>query len=284
MQRTRAGWLVGALALTLAATGSAAARDAALHDRHGELAVYRGVQVAAQAPWRQHYLHPLRHISGQPLTEDGPVDHPHQRGLFWAWRRILVDGAVVADSWTGRNFALIDDHAREARSAGDGSTLDAHVRWRVGLDGRDVDLVAERLRVQVLRATRTQRRLHLRVELQALRAGVALAGSDDEKGYGGPSIRLVDTPALQFSRAGQRLQPAVGPVVTGERVDFAWPPDELGAARRVSIRCRVDGKPWRSWVLRSEPSMQNCAFPGRTPYPLPTDRPLRIELWIEIRS
>jgi hypothetical protein len=35
-------------------------------------------------------------------------------------------------------------------------------------------------------------------------------------------------------------------------------------------------------VLRQEPSMQNCAFPGSQPVAVPTQTPLRLEATVEI--
>ena len=58
---------------------------------------YRTRPDNGREPWRVNYLHPLHSVAGAVITEDAPVDHLHQRGVYWAWRRILVDGDRVAD-------------------------------------------------------------------------------------------------------------------------------------------------------------------------------------------
>lgn len=34
---------------------------------------------------RSDYLHPLHGLDGEVLTRDWSVDHPHHRGIYWAW-------------------------------------------------------------------------------------------------------------------------------------------------------------------------------------------------------
>jgi hypothetical protein len=51
----------------------------------------------------------------------------------------------------------------------------------------------------------------------------------------------------------------------------------------VSITCQVDDQPWMEWVLRQELSMQNCAFPGRTPVAVPTGRALHLSATLSLR-
>src|SRR5690606_39602537 len=49
---------------------------------------------------RNHYIHPLWNVDGMVLTEDFPADHLHQRGIFWAWHQILIDGQRSGDGWS----------------------------------------------------------------------------------------------------------------------------------------------------------------------------------------
>ncbi|UCF15923.1 MAG: PmoA family protein, partial [Phycisphaerales bacterium] len=39
---------------------------------------------------RANYIHPLYGLDGQVLTEDFPRDHPHHRGVFWAWHQLWL--------------------------------------------------------------------------------------------------------------------------------------------------------------------------------------------------
>ena len=37
---------------------------------------------------RSDYIHPLYGLNGEVLTLDWPVDHPHHRGIYWAWPEV----------------------------------------------------------------------------------------------------------------------------------------------------------------------------------------------------
>ena len=96
-----------------------------------------------------------------------------------------------------------------------------------------------------------------------LRHGVELAGTDDEKGYGGLSLRVANPQLAEIESDGRVLHATVAGMQTGDWVAFNWsaPPPPWPA--RIAASCQVDGHAWTRWVLRQEPSMQNCAFPGR---------------------
>jgi len=44
-----------------------------------------------------NYLYPLFSIGGDTLTEEFPVDHPHHRGIFWAWHQIYLNSQCLGD-------------------------------------------------------------------------------------------------------------------------------------------------------------------------------------------
>lgn len=37
---------------------------------------------------RSGYIHPLHGLDGEVLTRDWSPDHPHHRGLYWAWPEV----------------------------------------------------------------------------------------------------------------------------------------------------------------------------------------------------
>ena len=41
---------------------------------------------------RSNYIHPLYGPDGEVLTEDWSVDHPHHRGIYWAWPEVDYRG------------------------------------------------------------------------------------------------------------------------------------------------------------------------------------------------
>ncbi|HQR90285.1 MAG TPA: PmoA family protein, partial [Caulobacter sp.] len=62
--------------------------------------VYRTKSLDPTAePGRLNYVHPLYAPDGTVLTEDRPADHLHQRGAFWSWHQVLVNGKSIGDGW-----------------------------------------------------------------------------------------------------------------------------------------------------------------------------------------
>jgi Methane oxygenase PmoA len=239
---------------------------------------YRSRASAGREPWRTHYVHPVHSIGGAVITEDAPADHVHHRGLFWAWRRILVDGVKVADGWVGDNLVL-DVAPPTVTSHEDGSAqIDVRARWIVPMEGQPTPIIEETSSIRAYLAVDGRRRIDVLVGLQALRRGVELAGTDDEKGYGGLSLRVANPQLAGIESGGRILHATVAAMQTADWVAFSWrvPPPPWPA--RIAASCQVDGHAWTRWVLRQEPSMQNCAFPGAAPTAVPRDRVLRLGL------
>jgi hypothetical protein len=237
---------------------------------------YRSRPEPGREAWRTHYVHPLHSVAGAVITEDGPQDHLHQRGVYWAWRRILVDGVRIADGWVGDNLVLEVDtpviHAWPDGSA----QVDTRVVWHVPVNGSPTPIIEELSTIRAYPAAGGHRRIDFDIRLRGLRTGVQLAGTDDDKGYGGFSLRFGHADQLDFASAGSSLQPAIGAVQTGDDVTLAWRAPAAAWPAAVRVACSVNGEPWRRWVLRRELSMQNCAFPGRQPFDVPQQAPLEI--------
>ena len=237
---------------------------------------YHSRPMPGREPWRLHYVHPLHSIAGAVVTEDAPADHVHQRGIFWAWRRILVDGVQVADGWVGKDLSL-EVATPQVEMLPDGSArIDVRVRWVVPVDGRPTRIIEESSWIQAYPAVQGRRRIDVDVGLRALRPGIALAGTDDEKGYSGIALRFGRTEQIAIESGGRELRATVAGMATGESVVFRWRGATSPWPDRVTASCGVDGQVWTRWVLRQEPSMQNCAFPGARPVALPADRSLSL--------
>lgn len=280
-------WLAAcALAQTSArqsvVVATAAPDGIALSEAGSPILVYRSRPEPGREAWRVNYVHPLYSAAGTVITEDAPPDHLHQRGVYWAWRRILVGGVRVADGWVGDNIVMAIA-TPTARAWPDGSAqIDMQATWRVPVLGVETAIIEESSSIRAYPLSDGRRRIVFDVRLRALRDGVQLAGTDDEKGYGGVSLRFAHSEQLEFLSDGHALQPLVAAVHTGEEVTLRWPASIPGWPRSIRARCRVNEQPWQSWVLRREPSMQNCAFPGRDPVSVPQDRALRIEVALEL--
>jgi len=264
-------------------TANVAADGVALAEGGRPVLFYRSVAEPDRERWRVNYLHPLHSISGAVITEDGPADHPHQRGVFWAWRRIIIDGVRVADGWVGERL-MLEVGRPEVREWPDGSAqIEVDVRWLAPVNALVSPIIEERSSIRAYPVSEGRRRLEIVVSLRALRPGVQLAGSDDDKGYGGVSVRLAHADRMRISSGGHELRATSAAMQTGPLVEFLWPDATPPWPARITATCKVDGRSWASWVLRQEPSMQNCAFPGSTPVSVPTRHSLSIAqtLWIE---
>lgn len=239
---------------------------------------YRTAPPAGLEPWRLHYIHPLHAPDGTVLTEDRPTGHLHQRGVYWAWRRIMLDGQQIADSWVMENIAYRIRRSGFKRQRDGSGRLSLKVEWLLNASGARPELLfIEQTEIVVYPLEEGARRIDFKTTLAARRDGLSLAGTDDEKGYGGFSARFVRSDLFDFTTNNRPLEPALGSVAADGEVTMRWRDTQDAPAWRVTLRCSAQGAPVRSWVLRRELSMQNCAFPGRKLVAIPLKQPLSFE-------
>lgn len=53
------------------------------------------------------YIHPLVGLDGEILTDCAPKDHPHHRGLFWSWVRIMRGDRLIGETWIPRDITVV---------------------------------------------------------------------------------------------------------------------------------------------------------------------------------
>lgn len=231
---------------------------------------------------RLDYLHPLYAPDGAVLTEDGAASYPQQRGAFWAWPRILIDGRPVADSWNLKGIALTVRDTHFGPGPGGSAELTLKTDWLINSGPEIVYAADEVTTVRLYPLKRGARRIEFDTTITSRVDGLELAGNDDERGFGGFALRLTAAPGLSFASDGRPVKPAFGSVAAGSSMGFAWPGqpglDDWG----VGLACKVDGRPIRRWLLRREASVQNCIFPGRAPVVLSKGRALRLQATIVI--
>ncbi len=227
------------------------------------------------APARLNYIHPLYAPDGTVLTEDAPTDHPSQRGLYWAWDRVLLNGKIEAN---GSEMQGLTYFVRSTRFEGrdDGSAfLIVTVDWIDHAKDELTFLASETTRIHIFPTKDKTRRLDFETTLTPKVDGLALGASVDPSQHGGFTLRLVDPTALVFSSDGATVQPTPGPVKTGVSVGFAWASG--GPAWGVGVTCKANDLPLNHWVLRTTLSAQNCVFPSGAPWVLTKDNPLRLQ-------
>jgi len=134
---------------------------------------------------RGDYIHPLYGPDGQELTKDWSVDHPHHRGIYWAWPEVDYGEERGDLHALQRVFARPTGHY----ALEDGSVyaqIEAENLWQ--WEDRE-PIVRERAIIRVYRPTVQGRCIDLRFYFTALVDRVAIARRGTDK-YGGLNIRL----------------------------------------------------------------------------------------------
>lgn len=232
---------------------------------------------------RCHYIHPLYGNGNTRLTEDFPSDHPHHRGVFWAWHQILINGKSVGDGWELKNFQQKVTDVEFLQKEGKG-ILKTIVEWKSPLwMGGSEAYLRENAIITVHPGNANRRRIDIEIRLNALTEGLALGGSDDEKGYGGFSVRLKLPADVSFSGEEEKVEPLNTAVEAGRyvRIEGSF----LKSGKRGGVVIYSDAQnpaPSTSWILRQSASMQNAAFPGRKPVALPMGQPLVLKYSLDV--
>ena len=228
---------------------------------------------------RANYVHPLYGLDGEILTEDFPADHPHHRGIFWAWHQVWLGDKKLGDSWAAQDFFWDVYDAEILTIDSQSRGLRLHVYWKSPLltdaDGKQRPFVKETTTIRVHRAEGDIRKIDFQIELLALKDNMRLGGSEDAKGYGGFTIRIPLPDGLAFTGANGPVEPTTLSVEAGPWLDFSGNLGAEGKTSGLAILCHSSspGYPQR-WILRRKGSAQNPVYPGRHPIPLSRDKPL----------
>ena len=226
---------------------------------------------------RSNYFHPLHDLDGHVVTEDFPADHIHHRGIFWAWHQVRIAGARVQDQWANRDSFWT---VRDARTSSDdrSASLALRVTWEsplfVDAQGGRRPFVEEQSVTRVHKADGATRKIDFHQRLAALVDGVEIGGSEDAKGYGGFSYRVVMPPDIRFTGAQGVVTPIENAVDSSPWMDVSGSYGAKGkSGLTVLTHPSTTGFPQR-WILRARSSMQNAVYPGREPVAIPRDRPV----------
>jgi len=153
---------------------------------------------------RSGYIHPLHGLDGEELTLDWSTDHPHHRGIYWAWPEVKF-GETTGDLHALQHvysrpvgepaLARTEQHAR----------VEAHNLW---LWHDEQPVVFERVAITAWSpAADGSRRIDLDLQFEALADGVSLARRDTNL-YGGLNVRLAPVAGLKFDHHSQEATQA----------------------------------------------------------------------------
>ncbi len=226
---------------------------------------------------RAHYIHPLYGLEGAVLTEDFPEDHRHHRGVFWAWHQVLAGGRPMGDAWECRDFSW-EVNTLDITASPDDLTLHSGVLWTspefTGTGGQPTPLLEEKALVKISPSTANYRVIDVEISLRALVPELKIGGSEDEKGYGGFSVRLKMPDTPQFASDEGPFSPTENALRTGHWVNISGSMAKDGGMAGLLIVSRnpaEDGT--HPWILREAGSMQNAVYPGRVPVPISNQAP-----------
>ena len=224
---------------------------------------------------RSDYIHPLYGLHGEVLTDDWAADHPHHRGIYWAWPEV---------DWQGKRgdlHALQEVFARptgkiESSQGTDFAQIEAENTWHFG-DGPAI--VREIAILRAWRQTDVGRAIDLEFRFVALGADVQVARRDQSH-YGGLNIRLspvVEQKIVTFTDPPGAALPIAWAHRSGTPRGGRWP-----TALTILQSPANPGYPG-DWVQYANLSWIQPTFPASgTRYTLRKDRPLvlRYRLWI----
>ena len=223
---------------------------------------------------RSNYCHPVYGLEGEVLTEDFPADHLHHRGIFWAWHQAYVGETAMGDMWACEDFAWDIRTVDVVAAEGDSVALKTGVDWKSSRwkEGREA-FAREAVTIRVHRTTGETRLIDFDIEILALVEGVRLGGSNDVKGYGGFSTRIVLPSDIGMSDADGAVTPQNTAVAAGDWMNFSGTFGETTSNFAIMVHPSHPG-PRRAWILRKAGSAQNVAYPGREPIAISTRTPL----------
>ena len=241
---------------------------------------------------RSNYVHPLYSLHGSPLTEDFPADHLHHRGVFWAWHQVRVGTKKLGDPWTCQAFDWKVKVQNVATTRGQ-ATIRATIDWsspQFKQNGKVVPVIREQFVLTAHRQSGSYRNVDFDISLAALVDGVAIGGAENDKGYGGFSVRAICPPDLKFVDRDRQLAPQRTPVrggpwlnMTGTFPTTGGSPAKQRAGIAVLCHPTNPGMP-QPWILRQRRSMQNPVFPGQHAVPLRQGQPVRLRYRLAIHD
>ena len=224
-----------------------------------------------------NYLHPLYSLEGDTLTEEFPSDHPGHRGIFWAWHQIYADTHDIGDSWIMKNISYAIPEIF-TKTETDKAALKLHVLWKSSVFDGGKPFVDEHSCITVHKLNKDLRLIDFEISLKALVPKIQIGGSNDEKGYGGFSLRIKHPEMLSFTSEMGEVIPRNLQIKAGPWMDFTTPVGKSGETNGAVLLCHPDNPSYpEPWILRSkDTSMQNIVFPGKERIQVPMNKSISL--------
>ncbi|MDR1959639.1 MAG: PmoA family protein [Planctomycetaceae bacterium] len=135
---------------------------------------------------RCDYIQPLFDLDGNPVTKDWSDDHPHHRGIYWAWPEVGYKGEFGDLHALQTIFARPTGKIETVRKNGQ-LRLTAENEWK----WQDKEpIVNEQVTITVFPQDKNGRKINLDLRFEALADEVTLARRGTQS-YGGLNIRML---------------------------------------------------------------------------------------------
>jgi hypothetical protein len=142
--------------------------------------------VRTYAVPRSNYIHPLYDLDGEPITKDWSNDHPHHRGIYWAWPEIGYKNELGDLHALQKVFARPTDKIETVTENGQLKLVAENVwKWE-----DKEPIVREQTIITVFPLDKNGRKINLEFHFDALVAEVTLARRGTQH-YGGLNIRML---------------------------------------------------------------------------------------------
>lgn len=224
---------------------------------------------------RANYIHPLHGLDGTVLTEDFPEDHPHHRGIFWAWHQVMIDGQHIGDGWSCEDISW---DVYEVSGKQQDSTLYTKTYWKspnwTDKQGAQQPFLSEETSIRIYPSTENYRVLDFEISLLALVPDLKIGGSEDVKGYGGFSVRMKLPEDIQFTSINGEVTAQTEAIEAGPWMNVSGSLAADGSQAGIVIMAHPNNPPPENqWILRTKNSMQNPVYPGREPIAISDQQP-----------
>jgi len=197
---------------------------------------------------RANYCHPVYGLDGEVLTEDFPPDHLHHRGIFWAWHQVYVSDTAMGDMWACQDFSWDVHTVQILEHQPDSAALKARVYWKSSrYKGGRAPLAEETVTIRVYTVSDGARRIDFEIVLRALAEDLRIGGSNDVKGYGGFSTRIVLPRDIRMRDQNGPVTPQNTAVAAGDWMNFSGTFGSALSSFAILVHPSNPGHP-RKWI------------------------------------
>ena len=224
---------------------------------------------------RSNYIHPLYGFDGEELTRDWSLDHPHHRGIYWAWPEVQW-GEEMGDLHALQQVFARPTGEPELTSGDAFAQIEAENLW---LWEDETPIVREIAIIRAYRSTERGRYVDLLFLFIPLNEDVTVARRDTDK-YGGLNIRLapVKDQIITFHTDVEESNPRMAWAELSGLFEGGTSPSGLSI-----LQNRANPDYPGDWVEYPDLNWFQPTFPAsQTRYALRTGEPLVLQyrLWI----